>query len=503
MAAALAAVECGAAVSMLERAPAAGGTTAYSAGTAWLPRDGEDPSAALGYLAGLAHGATRPEMLDAFAVDAVRVREALERGSRLRWRPLQYPDYHAERAGAVRGGRSFEPEPLTSSEALRALIRTVPFLRTPSPTGTSAAAWSADAILLRRALETSPDALTGGRALVGALLEAALAGGLDLRLASRVTGLAGEHGDVKGVSCEGEILGGRVVLATGGFERSTPLVSSFLGPPHPVALGAPECEGDGLRMAMAAGAGLDNMSEAWWCPAFRVPGETFGGVDLHRISVSERARPGGVVVDANGRRFADESQDYASFGRAMRAYDAGQAEFRRGNCWLMFDAGYRRRYNLGPLTPDDADPEWLLTGRTVADLARRMSIIPEMLEATVTRFNGDARMDRDGDFSRGSRAYGRFLGDVDAPHPTLAPLAEPPFYAIPLVSGCLGTNGGPVIDHRGRVLRVADGRPIAGLYAAGNVAGSPLGLAYPGAGGTIGPALVFGYRAGEAAAGDA
>nr|NIV89068.1 FAD-binding protein [Actinomycetota bacterium] len=44
--------------------------------------------------------------------------------------------------------------------------------------------------------------------------------------------------------------------------------------------------------------------------------------------------------------------------------------------------------------------------------------------------------------------------------------------------------------------------PISGLYAAGNAAASPLGHAYPGAGGTIGPGLVFGMRAGEAAAAD-
>ena len=71
-----------------------------------------------------------------------------------------------------------------------------------------------------------------------------------------------------------------------------------------------------------------------------------------------------------------------------------------------------------------------------------------------------------------------------------------------MLPGCLGTKGGPRTDADGRVLSITDGNPIPGLYAAGNAAASPFGLAYPGAGGTIGPAVVFGLRAGDAAAGD-
>jgi succinate dehydrogenase/fumarate reductase flavoprotein subunit len=92
------------------------------------------------------------------------------------------------------------------------------------------------------------------------------------------------------------------------------------------------------------------------------------------------------------------------------------------------------------------------------------------------------------------------MGDPRAEHPVLAPLAEPPFYALRLLPGCLGTKGGPRTDEFGRVLRAASGAPIPGLFAAGNVAACPFGFAYPGGGGTIGPALVFGFRAGEAAA---
>jgi predicted oxidoreductase len=79
-------------------------------------------------------------------------------------------------------------------------------------------------------------------------------------------------------------------------------------------------------------------------------------------------------------------------------------------------------------------------------------------------------------------------------------LNEPPFYFVPVYSGALGTKGGPKIDANARVIHL-DGYPIPGLYAAGNVMASPFGMTYGGAGGTIGPAMVFGYLAGRHAGG--
>jgi len=72
-------------------------------------------------------------------------------------------------------------------------------------------------------------------------------------------------------------------------------------------------------------------------------------------------------------------------------------------------------------------------------------------------------------------------------------------YAAPIFTSVLGTKGGPMTDRDGRVLR-ATGEPITGLFAAGNAAAAAMGIGYGGAGGMLGPALVFGYRAGIAAA---
>jgi hypothetical protein len=156
---------------------------------------------------------------------------------------------------------------------------------------------------------------------------------------------------------------------------------------------------------------------------------------------------------------------------------------------------------VGPLGPGDPDPEWLRRGDDLAGLAAATGLPPDALAATVARFNDGAVHGVDPDFDRGAYAYDRWIGDARAPHPTLAPVAEAPFYALAVHLGSMGTKGGPRTDDGGRVL-TPGGRPVAGLYAAGNAAASPFGTATAAGGATLGPALVFGYRAGERAAGD-
>jgi 3-oxosteroid 1-dehydrogenase len=80
-------------------------------------------------------------------------------------------------------------------------------------------------------------------------------------------------------------------------------------------------------------------------------------------------------------------------------------------------------------------------------------------------------------------------------------LDTPPFYAVAVHAGLGGTKGGPRTDADGRVKHILGG-VVHGLYAAGNAAAGPLGLAYPGVGSTISLALTFGALAGKAAATD-
>jgi 3-oxosteroid 1-dehydrogenase len=117
------------------------------------------------------------------------------------------------------------------------------------------------------------------------------------------------------------------------------------------------------------------------------------------------------------------------------------------------------------------------------------------LAATVERFNGFARTGVDGDYHRGKSAYDRYYGDpTNKPNPNLGEISHAPYYAANTVPGDLGTKGGIRTDVHARALR-DDGSVIEGLYAAGNVSAPVMGHSYPGAGGTIGPAMAFGYLA--------
>jgi len=146
-------------------------------------------------------------------------------------------------------------------------------------------------------------------------------------------------------------------------------------------------------------------------------------------------------------------------------------------------------------------PSWITRADTLSELARRVGIDAAQLSKTVERFNEHAAAKSDPDFRRGESANDLWWGDPafrGDKRATLGPLGSGPYYAIEVKSGALGTKGGPQTDIDGRVLDV-DGAPIGGLFAAGNVMASPMGMTYGGAGGTLGPGMVFGYRAGRAA----
>ena len=287
-----------------------------------------------------------------------------------------------------------------------------------------------------------------------------------------------------------------VVLATGGFERDPQLAKAFLRGPMLAPVGAPSARGDGLRLAIAAGAQLGSMSEAWWCPAAQIPGDTIDGEPMFRLILTERARPGCLLVNGRGRRFVDEAQNYNDLGRTLQNFEptsfslperAGLADLRR-----QVPRDVSPRPALPPRSRSGlARPR----ARRSAELAAEIGVPADELTASVARFNEGAANGADPDFGRGSFPYDRFIGRSRAAR---AGARTTRFKVLP---GCLGTKGGPRTDADGRVLSITDGKPIPGLYAAGNAAASPFGLAYPGAGGTIGPALVFGLRAGDAAAG--
>jgi succinate dehydrogenase/fumarate reductase flavoprotein subunit len=154
-----------------------------------------------------------------------------------------------------------------------------------------------------------------------------------------------------------------------------------------------------------------------------------------------------------------------------------------------------------PVPPGRIEPflrsGYLKSGQTPEALAQACGIDPAGLARTIASFNEGAARGEDPEFGKGKNVYERFNGTMGiTPNPCLAPLATGPFYAVRLIPGDIGTFVGLRADANARALD-GDGRPIEGLYVAGNDAGSFMGGTYPGAGTSIGPAMVFGHIAAQ------
>jgi 3-oxosteroid 1-dehydrogenase len=152
------------------------------------------------------------------------------------------------------------------------------------------------------------------------------------------------------------------------------------------------------------------------------------------------------------------------------------------------------------MLPRRVREQLLVKAGSVAELAAKLKLDAGALTETIERYNKMALAGKDEDFGRGESLSDRYYGDDRVkPNPCMAPLTVGPYYAIPVYPGDLGTKGGLRIDVQARVLNESN-QPIAGLYAAGNTSATIMGRSYPGAGGTIGPALCFGFLAAEHAA---
>ncbi|HET7523807.1 MAG TPA: FAD-dependent oxidoreductase [Acidimicrobiales bacterium] len=511
--AALAASDAGCTVTILERSETVGGTTAVSGGGIWMPRNhvsGADDSRdeALTYMSRLA-GET--SLLSRFVDEGPAILAGLEERTKLRLNPVAWPDYHPEMEGAHKTGRMVEPALFDSSllGAWAERVRRAPFLGLPLTLQESTVDWTPsytperyDAGEIKRRVKAGQVAC--GQALVAALLEGCLSRGVAPVLETRAVELIVHGGAVGGVVVESagrrvDIHGRAVVLASGGYEWNPKFCSRFLPGhlTHPTS--PPANEGDGLLMAMEVGADLANMNQAWWYPAGAVPGETYDGRQLARFLAVERTAPHSIIVDRFGQRFVNEASNYNDMQKAFMGFDANEAKPRHLPCWIVFDQQYRSRYPVMTARPGSPDPEWLMVDETLEGLAVRAGIDAAGLSETVQRWNGSVLSGRDRDFGRGASFYDRFHGDPGAPHPNLGSVERPPFFALPVYLGAVGTSGGPRIDETGAVQHIRD-RPIPGLYGAGNVVASPAGPAYFGGGTTLGMALVWGHIAGASAA---
>jgi 3-oxosteroid 1-dehydrogenase len=514
--AALAAATAGARVGLFEKGDKVGGTTALASAVAWLPDNkyaaaaGVDDSRedALAYLEALSHGLILPELAEAFVDTVPELIEWLETSTPLQLRLVAgFPDYHPEHPGGKpKGGRSLEPELFSFRQipgwGERMIGTTRPMRVSETPIGGGTGVLPPEV-----AAERQDEEIEGlGRAMVAALLKGCLDHDVVPRTGHRAVELVTDGDRVSGVRFEThggpvEVAAGAVVLATGGFEFDTGLVRDFLRGPMRFPAGVPTNTGDGLRMAMKLGARLGNMREAWWVPVAALPKPDGQEHQPVLLVLRERTLPRSLIVNSAGRRFANEAANYNALGGAFHEFDPSTFGYRNLPCWLVFDQGFVERYGGFGAGPGGPLPEWVLQAPDLPSLAERIGVPEDALAATVARFNELVASGHDDDFRRGDSAYDGYCGDRSQ-YPgvaaTLGPLDTAPYYAVELHSSTLGTKGGPRTDIDGAVLDV-DGDPIVGLFAAGNAMAGPTGMVYGGAGGTLGPALVFGYRAGRAA----
>jgi succinate dehydrogenase/fumarate reductase flavoprotein subunit len=519
--AALAARDRGAAVTLIERSRYLGGTTALSGGLVWVANNHhmEDTGVpdsvdeATAYVARLAAGRRSEDVIRAVIEAGPEMVGFLETASELRFEALDKPDYHPEFTGAKSRGRSLAPQPLAGPVLGGWMDRLRPGSGFSIPLS-----WSElDAMngvfhperLDFSLIQARTDAgyVGMGRALVGWLLKACLDRGVAIQTETRARELLVRAGAVAGVRASAK--GGEVevqarratVLAAGGFEWNEQLCAQFVAGPvsHPAS--CPTSEGDAVKMGMAIGADLANMWDLWRFPTAAIPGETYEGRPLARMVVGERALPGAILVNGAGRRFVNEAHPYTDVGRTFMTWDPVASAYENWPAWAVFDGRFRRTYAVLSVMPGDEDPDWLTRADDLPTLARRLGIPDANLKATVDRFNHMVARGHDTDFHRGESLFDRYYADFGhQPSPTLGALSEPPFYALQVHPGAIGSSGGLLTDAWGRVLHVQGGQ-IPNLYAAGDSAASCFGPAYPGPGGPLGLGLTLGYRAGRHAVG--
>jgi len=526
-------------VLVIEKTPLFGGTSATSGGGIWIPcsRYAREAGASDSYEEALEYvlgstpaGAVPRELQETYLREGPLMLDFLHERTRVRYESLaHYPDYWSTLPGAKHGHRSLEPAPVARSvlgaEAarLRDTHHMMWMFDRIAMTQVDAQVLMAQlpgwkGLAARRIWEHVSDVGWALRHKRSRRIACGCAGIARLRwslqdrkvplwLEAPMTELlADDCGRVTGarVSRNGAsvVVHARraVVLAAGGFEHNQQMREQYLPQPTDArwSAAAGTNTGDAHRAAMALGADTRLMNGGWWCSSIRAPDDP-----VPRLAIMDKSYPGNIVVTRRGRRIANESQNYITY--QLEFYRRHTPQDPQAPSWMIFDARSRRMYFNGPLWPVRYRPDkrlpqsyfstgFLTRADSVRELAVRAGIDPEGLEKTVQAMNDYARTGKDLEHGRGDAEYDRYYADPRIkPNPCLAPIAEPPFYAMRIDPGDFGTHGGLVTNSDAQVLR-PDGAPIPGLYAVGNCAAAILPT-YPGPGSTLGPAMTFAWQA--------
>lgn len=545
---AVVAAHLGLKVIVVEKDSQFGGTTAWSGGWMWVPRNPlavaagivESIDAPLNYLRHELGDRCNEPLVRTFLENAPRMVTFFREQTALQFIDGNViPDFHGNSPDAATGGRSVCAAPFDGRQLGEHIRHLKPPLRETAPWGMGIASgadirhffnamrsWSSFAYVTRRVLRHWRDCLlhsrgmhlVNGNALVAALVRSALDRNVEIRLNTSLVRLVGgnQHvgGRVTGAiihSPQGdvEIRATRgVVLACGGFPHDIARKQQLL--PHAPSgrehwsAAAGSCTGEGLRAGEEVGGSVsrNQASPAALAPVSLVPRPD--GSLGHYPHLLERAKPGLIAVTRDGVRFTNEANSYYDFMTDLLRVCDGKPTV---EAWLVCDHAFIRHWGLGAAKPAPLPLRpylrsgYLKRGRTLAALATECGINASALTVTVARYNSQTAAGVDADFHKGETAYNRIQGDAKhgGPNPCMAPIEQAPFYAVRVVPGSLGTFAGLVTDNNAQVLD-SSGAPIGGLYACGNDMNSIMGGHYPSGGITLGPAMTFGYLAARHAA---
>jgi succinate dehydrogenase/fumarate reductase flavoprotein subunit len=511
LSAAAGAIQNGASVMIFEKGPVAGGTTGKSGGAFWIPNSPymqamglEDPKEdALKYMARLAFphqyradhetlglDQNTYDLLSAFYDNGSRVTRLLSESGAMQsvmsmsWDGEPTPDYQAH---------------FPENKAPRG--------RTTNPTGADGGPRGFGADMVRQ---------------LAAFAEAA---GSPVMIEHQVTKIVMDE-DRRVVGVEVQSPEGTmkvralkaVIFGSGGFTQNPVMRQNYLRTPVLGGCAVPTNQGDLVRMAIEIGARLGNMNEAWNQQEVLEEVLQFSSVPSGTWFLGGDSM---IAVNKFGHRLYDEKYVYNERTRTHLTWNPTLSEYSNLYQFLIFD-DHAIEYGGMLMPPAGADrPAHIITADSWPALAAAIqerldslsdrigefkldAAFVDTLQGTVATFNRYAETGVDLDFHRGEPPIDKHFhtpgANNDKPNPWMYPIADTgPYNCIILTSGTLDTKGGPVTNANAQVLDLND-QPIAGLYAAGNCAASPSGQAYWGAGGTLGPAVTFGYIAGEHAA---
>ncbi|MFV0645921.1 MAG: FAD-binding protein [Sphingomonadaceae bacterium] len=547
MTAALIARDMGKSAVILEKMDRFGGSTSFSGGVWWVPNNSLLKEAGVAdsfeksreYFDNVVTyegpGVT-PERRDAFLKAGPQMIDYLRgKGLKVR-RPFDdWPDYYDNLPGGLPEGRSLMADALDLNDlgewkdhlAIYPPMTGIPLGPEEFPVlFMMKRNWAGKKKAVKFGLKSISNKLAGrviatnGGAIQGRMLQIALREGLNLQRSTPVTDFIVEDGKVVGVVAEqnGQEVRVRardgVIVNVGGYSRNGAFRAKVTdGPTDATWTSAnPGDTGEVIERMMDIGAATDCLDTAWWVLTSRNldgswPDEAYDQTGalrpfMHHLDLS---MPHLMMVDQNGKRFADESGAYMEIGERMyqRNRETGGKAI---PAFVIFEQRNRDRYPWGPAAPGTTPKKWLESGYmkkadTLAELAGLCGIDPDGLQEEAERFNQFCRDGKDPDFGRGSRVFDRTHGDPTLePNPSLGGIEKGPFYAVAMYPGDVGTAGGVVADQYARVLK-EDGSVIPGLYAVGNSTASVFGRCYPAAGASIGASFTFGYVAAHHALG--